>query len=59
MVELCDSDALGSSVLECRVYVKHKIGSDGFIGGTNGTIESLLTGGAGGGQHCLTSWPYL
>ena len=44
-----DSDALGSSVLDCRVYAKHKIRNDSFIGGTSGTIESLLADGAAGG----------
>ncbi|KIM75623.1 hypothetical protein PILCRDRAFT_668521 [Piloderma croceum F 1598] len=41
-------DALGSSVLECRVHTKHKIGSDDFIGGTKDAIDSLLTKGAAG-----------
>ncbi|KIM86900.1 hypothetical protein PILCRDRAFT_815342 [Piloderma croceum F 1598] len=41
-------DALGSSVLECRVHTKHKIGSDDFIGGTKDAIDSLLTEGAAG-----------
>jgi len=41
-------DALGSSVLECRVYAKHKIGSDDFIGRTKETVESLLAEGAAG-----------
>jgi hypothetical protein len=39
--------------LECRIY-KHTVGRDTFIGGTNGTIESLLAEGAGGGQQCLS-----
>jgi hypothetical protein len=43
------SDALGSSMLDCRVYAKHKIRRDSFIGGTRGTIESLLAEGASGG----------
>ena len=47
------SDGLGSSVLECRVYAKHKIGSDHLIGGTKDTIESLLTEGAAGGPYVL------
>ncbi|KIM85063.1 hypothetical protein PILCRDRAFT_817902, partial [Piloderma croceum F 1598] len=41
-------DALGSSVLECRVHTKCKIGSNNFIGGTKDTVDSLLTEGAAG-----------
>jgi len=40
-------DALGSSMLECRIY-KHRVGSDSLIGATNGTIESLLAEGTVG-----------
>ena len=47
--DIRDSDALGSSVLGFRVYAKHKIRNDSFIGGTSGTIESLLADGAAGG----------
>ena len=43
-----DSEALGSSMLDCRVYAKHRIRGDRFIGGTSGTIESLLAEGASG-----------
>ncbi|KIM87374.1 hypothetical protein PILCRDRAFT_814882 [Piloderma croceum F 1598] len=39
------SDILRSSMLECRVYAKHQIGSDDFIGGTKDMIESLLAEG--------------
>jgi hypothetical protein len=46
---------LGSSVLECCVYAKRKIGTDRFIGGTKGGIESLLAEGASGGLHLLVS----
>ena len=49
----CGSEAIGSSVLECRVYAKHKIGNDDFIGGTKDTIESLLAEGAAGGLYIL------
>ena len=47
--DIRDSDALGSSVLGFRVYAKHKIRNNSFIGGTSGTIESLLADGAAGG----------
>jgi len=43
-----DSEALGSSMLDCRVYTKNRIRGDRFIGGTSGTIESLLAEGASG-----------
>jgi hypothetical protein len=43
------SDALESSLLECQIYAKHKVGRDDFIGGTKDAIESLLTEGAAGG----------
>jgi hypothetical protein len=35
--------------LECRVYAKHKIRSDNFIGGTKDTIELLLAEAASRG----------
>jgi hypothetical protein len=53
VINICASDALGSSVLECRVHTKRKIGSDDFIGGTKDTIDTLLTEGAVGGVHIL------
>jgi len=49
----CGSDALSSSVLECRVYAKHKIGSDDFLGVTKEAIELLLAEGAAGGLYIL------
>ena len=52
------SDVLAYSVLECRVYAKHKIGSDDFIGGTKDVIESLLTEGAAQGLHILMLHPF-
>lgn len=53
VIDACDSDVFDSSVLECRVYAKHKIGSDDFIGSIRETIESLLAEAAGGGWHYL------
>jgi hypothetical protein len=47
------SDALGSSMFECRIYAKHKIGRQEVIGETKDAIESLLTEGAAGGLHIL------
>ena len=35
--------------MECRVYAKHKIRSDNFIGGTKDTIELLLAEAASRG----------
>jgi len=52
------SDAFGSSALECQAYVKHRFGSDEFIGGTKETIESLLAEAGTGGQH-FSSRTYL
>ena len=49
------SDALESSLLECRIYAKHKVGRDDFIGGTKDAIESLLTEGAAGGLFVLVA----
>ena len=48
-----NSDALGSSVLQCMVYAKRKVGSDDFVGETKDTIESLLAEGAAGGLSIL------
>jgi hypothetical protein len=53
VINFRDSDALGSSVLECRVYAKRKIHSDDFIGGVQETVESLLAEGASGGLYLL------
>jgi hypothetical protein len=49
------SNAFTSSMLECRLYVKHSIRKDKFIGGTKDGIESLLAKGAGGGLYILFS----
>jgi hypothetical protein len=51
LINFCDNDVLGSSVLECRVYTKCKFGSDDFIGGVKETVESLLAEGASGGLY--------
>jgi hypothetical protein len=48
-----NSDALGSSVFQCMVYAKRKVGSDDFVGETKDTIESLLAEGAAGGPSIL------
>jgi hypothetical protein len=51
------SHALGSSMLECRVYTKGKIGKDDFLGGTKEeAIQSLLAEGAAasGGLYIFT-----
>jgi hypothetical protein len=53
LADMGDSDVLGSSVLECRVYTKHNIGTDNFIGGTKEVIGSLLAEGAEGGMYLL------
>ena len=44
----CGSDALSSSMLECRLHVKHCIRKDVFIGGAKAAIEVLLDEGAAG-----------
>ena len=44
----CGSDALSSSMLECRLHVKHCIRKDVFIGVTKDAIEMLLDEGAAG-----------
>jgi hypothetical protein len=54
----CGSYALGSSVLECRVYAKHKIGSDDFIGGMKDVIELLLAERAAGSLYILMLSPF-
>jgi hypothetical protein len=54
-----DSDALDSSVFECRVYAKHKVGRDDFIGGTKETVESLLAKGIAGGLCVPFLNPFL
>ena len=51
VTDFCRSDALRSSLLECRLYVKHNIRNDDFIGGTKDTIELLLAEGAAGGLY--------
>jgi hypothetical protein len=51
VTDFCRSDALGSSLLECRLYAKHNMRKDDFIGGTKDTIESLLAEGAAGGLY--------
>jgi hypothetical protein len=45
-------------MLDCRVYAKHRSRSDTFIGGTSGTIESLLAEGAAGGQRHIIYHSY-
>jgi hypothetical protein len=44
------SNALGSSMLECRLYAK-RILKDKFIGGTKDAIELLLAEGASGSLY--------
>ena len=51
VINFCDSDALGSSLLECKVYAKRKFGGDNFIGGVKETFESLLAEGTSGGLY--------
>ena len=46
----CRSNALSSSMLECRLYAK-RIFKDKFIGGTKDAIELLLAEGASGGLY--------
>lgn len=53
----CGSEVLSSSVLECRVYAKHLIGSD-FIGGAKEEIKLLLTKGATGGVYIRLFNPF-
>ncbi len=38
-------------MLECRLYAKHTILKDDFIGGTKDGIELLLAEGTGGGLY--------
>ena len=45
------SDALGSSVLECRLYAQHTVRKDSLIGVTKDEIKLLLAEGAGGGLY--------
>jgi hypothetical protein len=47
----CGSDALKTSILECRLYAKHNIRKDHFIGGTKDAIELLLAEGVAGGLY--------
>jgi hypothetical protein len=47
----CGSDALSSSTLECRLYAKHNILKDKFIGGTKDAVELLLAEGTAGGLY--------
>jgi hypothetical protein len=54
----CGSDALSSSVLECRLYAKHNIRKDNFIGGTKDVIELLLVEGAAGGLYIFMLNPF-
>jgi hypothetical protein len=42
--------------LECRLYAKHNIRKDEFIGGTKDTVESLLAEAAAGGL-CIVFSP--
>ncbi len=51
------SDALSSSMLECRLYAKN-IFKDRFIGGTKDTIGLLLAEGTAGGLYDSTSSPF-
>jgi hypothetical protein len=51
------SNALSSSILECRLYVKHSIRMDSFIGETKDRIELLLAEGAGGGGYIFVLNP--
>ena len=44
----CGSDALNSSMLECRLLAKHCMRKDVFIGVTKDAIEMLLDDGAAG-----------
>ena len=48
VTNVCGSDALGSSMLECRLHVKHSIRKDVFIGVTKDAIKMLLDEGAAG-----------
>ena len=43
----CGSDALSSSMLECRFYAKNIL-KEKFIGGTKDAIELLLAEGTAG-----------
>jgi hypothetical protein len=52
------SGAIGSSILECQVYAKPKIGNDNFIGGTKDTFNTLLIEGASEGLYTLFLNPF-
>ena len=54
----CDSDASISSMLECRLYAKHNILKDKFVGGTKDAIELLLAEGAVGSLYIFTLNPF-
>ena len=54
----CVSDALMSSKLECRLYVKHLIRKDSLIGGTKDSIELLLTEGEAGRPYIFMLNPF-
>jgi hypothetical protein len=45
-------------MLECRLYAKHNILKDKFVGGTNDVIELLLAEGAAGGLSIFMSNPF-
>ena len=47
------SDAHASSIMELRVYARHKIRRDNCIGVVKGTIASLLAEGANGSEFFL------
>ena len=50
-----DSNASSSSMLECRVYAKHSIREDNFIGGSKDRMKLLFAEGTGGGLYIFGS----
>lgn len=45
-------------MLECRLYAKHNILKDKFVGGTKDAIELLLAEGAVGSLYIFTLSPF-
>jgi hypothetical protein len=45
-------------MLECRLYAKHNILKDNFIGGTKDAIELLLAEGTAGGLYVSMVVPF-
>ena len=57
IINASGSNALSSSILECRLYVKHSILMDSYIGETKDEIELLLAEEAGGGGYIFVLNP--